>query len=193
MKLSKIKKAIQGNKTWILVNRDDGGQWIGDGAALYAVPENIDMTAVNAPTILDIAPDKAAEYFVRVIDDPPAWYDNLPREGEEDVLIPQATVVYADHQIEIMTTREGVCVMLDAAYLAPAMDAEEGVGYTLRHRVNAETGEPMEPIVAVYDDMTVCALVAPMSRNTAEGVWQELRKACAPGLTYATGGDENDG
>ena len=68
MKLSKIKKAIQGNKAWILVNREDGGQWIGDGVAVYAVPENIDMTAVNAPTILDIAPDKAAEYFVRVID-----------------------------------------------------------------------------------------------------------------------------
>ena len=192
MKLSKIKKAIQGNKTWILVNREDGGQWIGDGAAVYAVPENIDMTAVNAPTILDIAPDKAAEYFIRVIDEPPTWFDNLPREGEEDVLIPQATVVYADHQIEIMTTREGVCVMLDAGYLAPAMDAEEGVGYTLRHRVNAKTGEPMEPIVAVYDDMTVCALVTPMHKNVAEGVWQELRKACAPGLTYAMGGGGKD-
>lgn len=188
MKLSKIKKAIQGNKAWVLVNRDDGGQWIGDGAAVYAVPENIDMTAVNAPTILDIAPDKAAEYFVRVVDEPPAWYDNLPREGEEDVLIPQATVVYADHQIEIMTTREGVCVMLDAGYLAPAMDAEEGVGYTLRRRVNAETGEPMDPIVAVYDDMMVCALVTPMHKNVAEGVWKELRKACAPGLLYALGG-----
>lgn len=191
MKLSKIKKAIQGNKEWVLVNRDDGGQWIGDGAAVYAVPENIDMTAVNAPTILDIAPDKAAEYFVRVVNDPPEWYDNLPREGDEDVLIPQATVVYAEHQIEIMTTREGVCVMLDAAHLAPAMDAEAGVGYTLRRR-HKDDGSEMEPIVAVYDDMTVCALVAPLHKNVAEGVWRELRNACAPGLVYALGGGGDD-
>lgn len=191
MKLSKIKKAIQGNKSWVLVNREDGGQWIGDGAAVYAVPENIDMTAVNAPTILDIAPDKAAEYFVRVVNEPPEWYDNLPRENDEDVLIPQATVVYAEHQIEIMTTREGVCVMLDAAYLAPAMDAEAGVGYTLRRR-EKDDGSEMEPIVAVYDDMTVCALVTPLHKNVAEGVWNELRKACAPGLVYALGGGGKD-
>lgn len=191
MKLNKIKKAIQGNKSWVLVNRDDGGQWIGDGAAVYAVPENIDMTAVNAPTILDIAPDKAAEYFVRVVNEPPEWYDNLPREGEEDVLIPQATVVYAERQIEIMTTQKGVCVMLDAAHLAPAMDAEAGVGYTLRRR-QKDDGSEMEPIVAVYDDMTVCALVAPLHKNVAEGVWQELRKACAPGLVYALGDGGDD-
>ena len=65
MTLSKIKSAIKGNKMWKLVNREDGGQWIGDGSAVYAVPENIDMTAVNATTILDIAPDKAPEYFVK--------------------------------------------------------------------------------------------------------------------------------
>lgn len=187
MKLSKIKKAIQGNKSWVLVNREDGGQWIGDGAAVYAVPENIDMTAVNAPTILDIAPDKAAEYFVRVVNEPPEWYDNLPRENDEDVLIPQATVVYAEHQIEIMTTRDGRCVMVNAAYLAPALDAENGVGYTLRRRYNEE-GAEIDPIVAVYDDMLACALVMPVARGMAESIWQELRKACDPGLKYALGG-----
>ena len=73
MKLSKIKRAIQCSKSWVLVNRDDGGQWIGDGVAIYAVPEAIDMTALNAPTILDIAPEKKAEYSIRVISDPPEW------------------------------------------------------------------------------------------------------------------------
>ena len=190
MKLSKIKSAIKGSKTWKLVNREDGGQWIGDGAAVYAVPENIDMTAVNATTILDIAPDKAPEYFVRVIDDPPAWFDNLPREADETTLIPITTVVYADREIEIMTTRDGVCAMVAADYLAPAMDAEQGVGFTLRRRYDAD-GNEIDPIVAVYDDMTVCALVMPVGRGMAEGIWQELRRACAPGLTYALGGGKD--
>lgn len=188
MKLSKIKRAIQGSKSWVLVNRDDGGQWIGDGAALYAVPEAIDMTATNAPTILDISEDKRAEYSVRVISDPPEWYDNLPMESMETVMYIRATVIYAGHQVEIMTSSDGQCAMVDAAYLAPCQDAEAGLGFALRRR-NGPDGLSIDPVVVVYDDMTVCAMIAPLAAATARKIWQYMSRACDPGLTYAAGGN----
>lgn len=187
MKLSKIKRAIQGSKSWVLVNRDDGGQWIGDGVALYAVPEAIDMTALNAPTILDIAPEKKAEYSIRVISDPPEWYDNLPMESMETVMYIRATVIYAGHQVEIMTSSDGQCAMVDAAYLAPCQDAEAGLGFALRRR-NGPDGLPTDPVVVVYDDMTVCAMIAPIAAAAAREIMLELYKACKPGLTYVLGG-----
>ena len=187
MKLSKIKRAIAGSKSWLLVTLEDGAQWIGDGMAAFAVPLDIDMTSKNATAILDINPDKRAEYSVRAVSNPPAWWDRLPIEADETELTIQATVVFGAMTVEVMTTREGACVMINADYLKPCNDAEIGIAFALRRRCDPDTGEEKEPLVVVYDDMLACALITPLRKDRAEKVWDTLRKASHPGLVYAGG------
>lgn len=185
MKLSKIKRAIAGSKSWILVTLDDGAQWIGDGIAVFAVPSDIDMTAKNAAAILDINPDKRAEYSVRELVSPPAWWDRLPIEDDETELTIQATVIHDARTVEVMTTHDGECVMVNAEYLKPCNDAENGLAFSLRRRYDPDTGEDEQPLVVVYDDMLACALIQPLREDIAEDVWNALRRASHIGLTYA--------
>ena len=187
MKLSKIKRAIAGSKAWTLATLEDGAQWIGDGIAAFAVPSDIDMTAKNAAAILDINPDKRADYSVRELVSPPAWWDRLPIEDDETELTIQATVIHDVRTVEVMTTRDGECVMVNAEYLKPCNDAENGLAFSLRRRYNPDTGEEKEPLVVVYDDMLACALITPLHEDIAQQVWNALRRASHTGLVYAGG------
>lgn len=190
MKLSKIKRAIAQRKTWSVVTLEDGAQWIGDGAAFYAVPQSIDMTEANATTILDINADKRIEYSVREIINPDRWWDMLPREGDEAEMLIQAQVVYGGKIVYILTTRDNECAMIDAGYASPAEDAENGILFTLRRRYDVD-GKAMEPVVMIYDDMLACAMIMPLRREGADAIWGDLRRACAPELKYVTGGAAN--
>lgn len=196
MKLAKTKRAFGKKRDLRIATDADGYQWIGDRSAYYVMDKSLQLTPQNVLTILDYDEDEQARIDVSEIDvSGSPWFDTCPVEALDRPLRPVVSVSVAGELVTVMLTEEGDAAMVRQSQIAPA-DGREACGFYLRACVDQVTGEFRAPVVAVFRGLTCSALIAPLQRRTAEGVWRMMRDASAQELRYCVEGtdeEEEDG
>ena len=165
MKLKNVGALCKRAKSIILFD-EPGRQWVGDGAAMYSLPENLGhMSAEMLCTIFDIPADKAAEIYTKH-GDFPEGYDSADDAEDEDELIfdTDRRVLFDGRDMLPLRDPEGRVWFVQAKYIK-AVDDSENMHMTLRFT------EGEIPYIAVKDGMFLAAIIMPVKLKTGFPGW----------------------
>ena len=190
MQISKIKRALMGDMYEILTDQGGFG-WLGDGHAFYVVDDNLDLTSKNLLAIMDIPADKRRHYTVYEKAYPLPCFDLCPQEDADFELHEVARVMHAGSEIVLLADDDGTMVMVYASQLRPCM-ADMRPRICLRTSADPDTGELTLPVVAVFNDMLVSAIIRPLPVELAREILSEMRAACGPAYRYLGDGAETE-
>ena len=165
MKLKNVGALCKRAKSIILFD-EPGRQWVGDGSAMYILPENLGhMSAEMLCTIFDIPADKAAEIYTKHGDWPEA-YDSADDAEDEDELIfdTDRRVLFDGRDTLPLRDPEGRVWFVQAKYIK-VVDDSENLHMTLRF-MEGET-----PYIAVKDGMFLAAIIMPVKLLPGTTAW----------------------
>ncbi len=107
------------------------GQYIGNEAAFYLVPEKLELDQDNVLIIFDIPKDKQNCWMVEESPLPKNISIADVLEGEEQALIYPFDIYYHENTYRIIKDQEGIAV-INTKYLAPLTDNEIELSYYIR-------------------------------------------------------------
>ena len=157
--------AICGKVKQIVINDQGSRQWIGDGMAAYALPDNFpEINESSACMLFDIETDKAADYYIRrqalagfnVADDD---------DGEEhlDYDTDRRLIVDGKDLLPVSMPHRKT-FFIQTRYLKPLKDAEQ-LQLFLR---DAGTESPY---IVAKDGMFVVAVIVPTPLKASARLW----------------------
>lgn len=144
--------------------REDAGQWLGDGAAFYRMDGMPTLTVSNIPYLFDISADKAADMTIEEQDFPEDIDISGITMAERDVTKADQLITDAAGRIlSPMSTDNGLCYLLRSKYI-DVLDEE--VTFSLRRKLGSEI-----PYIVAKDGMFVIAMFMPYwdAENTLAG------------------------
>ena len=161
MNLAKIKRRCVATRQWIIIEGDDGAQWLSDGANDYAIV-GIRLRESYIPDVFGLTDKQADKMIIRTEKRPGALYRTetaVYGEALEEV----RTVWAYDQKIVALRNADGVLYIPEDAILA-ACKADDYVSYYLAH----DAGGRIK--VAVYHGMFCEALLSPVRDDIAEQI-----------------------
>lgn len=165
MKIKKLATQISRVKQLCLIDCEEGEQWAGTSSAFYLLPESLpEMDSELLTLIMDIKPEKAAEFFVEHKNKPLGFPvgDTAPEESELYFDMSNR-LIYDGTDILPLKTQGGGMYYIKTSQLAPVDDVQQ-MGIYLRIWGN-------RPIIAVKDGLFLVALIMPILHKSSFVPW----------------------
>ena len=169
MKLQKIKRICNEAMTYHLYNLPDGQQWIGNGAAAYPV-EGITMTAAAIPAVFDIPQKKLEETVIREGDMKDARFCLVPTDDDE-ALKELGDILYLGGIYKMLLGQGGI-ICINTDYLK-AVETKDSMMRFFARKSERKDGTPL---IAVFTDLFVSALIMPVKTAAVEDIQEGMRK-----------------
>lgn len=165
MKIKKLASIVSRAKQLYLYDSASGRQWAGIGSALYLLPENLPkMDTEQLTGIMDIKPQKAAEFFIETGETPPTMPDGDTAPDETELLYDLTRgIIWDGTDILPLQTPGGGIYYIPFKQLDPVNDAEQP-GLYLRTWGGA-------PVIAVKDGLFLSALIRPAQFTPQFSPW----------------------
>lgn len=184
MNLAKIKKRCVASHQWIIIDGDDGNQWLSDGANCYAIV-GIRLQAGYIQDVFGLTDKQMDKMIVRTEKRPGALYrTGTSVYGEE--LEELRTIWAYEQKIVALRNGDGVLYIPEEAILA-ACGKDDYVNFYLARDKDGNL------LVAVYHGMFCEALLSPVQDDIAEEISKQLaRVGTMPILRTKVGGEVED-
>ncbi len=167
MNLSKIKKRCMATRQWIIIEGDDGAQWLSDGANCYAIV-GIRLQEGYIRDVFGLTDKQMDKMIVRTEKRPGDLYGaGRPFYGEE--LEEMRTIWAYEQKIVALRNGDGVLYIPEDAILA-ACGKDDYVNFYLARDKDGNL------LVAVYHGMFCEALLSPVRDDIAEQISGWLAK-----------------
>lgn len=134
------------------------GQYIGNEAAFYLVPEKLELDQDNVLIIFDIPKDKQNCWMVEETPLPKNISLADVLEGEEQALIYPFDIYCNENTYRIIKDQEGIAV-INTKYLAPLTDNEMELSYYIRRSIERRE------YIAVKSGLMLQAVIAASNLN----------------------------
>ena len=165
MNLAKIKKRCVASHQWIIIDGDDGNQWLSDGANCYAIV-GIRLQEGYIRDVFGLSDKQMDKMIVYTEKRPGDLYGaGRPFYGEE--LEEMRTVWAYEQKIVALRNGDGVLYIPEEAILA-ACGKDDYVNFYLARDKDGNL------LVAVYHGMFCEALLSPVRDDIAEGISKQL-------------------
>lgn len=161
MNLSKIKKRCMATRQWIIIEGDNGAQWLSDGANDYAIV-GIRLRGSYIPDVFGLSDKQAEKMIIRTEKRRGALYRTETAVYGE-ALDEVRTVWAYEQKIVALRNGDGVLYIPEDAILA-ACKTDDYVSYYLAHDAEGCIK------VAVYHGMFCEALLSPVRDDIAEQI-----------------------
>lgn len=167
MRLQAIRKRCLASKQMIIINGDDGAQWISDGANCYAIA-GIRIRENYIQDVFALTDKQMDKMIVRTETRPgPLYRESIQTFGEE--LEEMRTIWAYDQKIVALRTADGLLYVPEDAILA-ACKPEDYIQYMLAR------DERGKLLVAVNRGLFCEALLSPVSDDVADDISEKLRQ-----------------
>ena len=184
MRLQAIRKRCLASKQMIIINGDDGAQWISDGANCYAIV-GIRIRESYLQDVFGLTDKQMDKMIIRTeTRNGPLYHESLRTFGEE--LEEMRTVWAYDQKIYVLRNADGSLYVPEDAILA-ACTPEDWITYQLTR------DERGHLLVAIIRGMFCEALLSPVSDDVADDISEKLREVGnMPILRTTIGKGEDD-
>lgn len=167
MRLQAIRKRCLASKQMIIINGDDGAQWISDGANAYAIV-GIRIRESFLQDVFGLTDKQMDRMLIRTEMRPgPLYRETYQTFGEEAEEM--RTVWAYDQKIYALRNADGILYVPEDAILA-ACKPEDYISYQLTH------DERGRLLVAIIRGMFCEALLSPVTDDIADDISEKLRK-----------------
>lgn len=167
MNIAKIKKRCEASRMWIIIDADDGNQWLSDGANSYAIV-GIRLREEFIQDVFGLSDKQMDKMIVRTEKRAGALYrTGTSVYGEE--LEELRTVWAYEQKIVALRNGDGILYIPEDAILA-ACGKDYYVNFYLAHDRDGKL------LVAVYRGMFCEALLSPVRDDIAEQISGQLAK-----------------
>lgn len=167
MRLQAIKKRFMASKQLIIINGDDGAQWISDGANCYAVV-GIRLHENYVQDVFGITDKQMDKLIIRTETRPGPLYRETTRIfGEE--LEEMRTIWAYEQKLYALRSADGLLYVPEDAILA-ACRPEDYITYQLAH------DERGRLLVAICRGIFCEALLSPVPDDIADDISEKLRQ-----------------
>lgn len=154
MKIQKIMSLLKKSKRIYLAYKD-GKQWIGDGAAFYAIHNLPELDEDIILAMLDVPEDKRSSYTVETIDWLPFFDEDYSREPAEQV--GDTLYTHYGRTLQAFSFGDSFVYMIDIKYLKPI--EIDFFGYGTAFVCKSENGEAT---IVIRDGLVSLAVVKPI-------------------------------
>lgn len=183
MKLQAIRKRCLASKQLIIINGDDGAQWISDGANCYAIV-GIRIRESFVQDVFGLTDKQMDKMLIRTETRPgPLYREGVQTFGEE--LEEMRTVWAYDQKIYALRNADGILYVPEDAILA-ACKPEDWITYQLTR------DERGKLLVALTRGVICEALLSPVTDDIADGISEKLRKVGNMPILRTTIREEDD-
>ena len=184
MRLQAIRKRCLASKQMIIINGDDGAQWISDGANCYAIV-GIRIRERYLQDVFGLTDKQMDRMVIRTeTRNGPMYRETVHTFGEE--LEEMRTIWAYEQKIYALRNADGILYVPEDAILA-ACKPEDYISYQLTH------DERGRLLVAIIRGMFCEALLSPVSDDIADDISEKLRKVGnMPILRTTIGKGEDD-
>ena len=184
MRLQAIRKRCLASNQLIIINGDDGAQWISDGANCYAIV-GIRIRESFVQDVFGLTDKQMDKMIIRTETRPgPLYRESHQTFGEE--LEEMRTVWAYDQKIYAMRNADGILYVPEDAILA-ACKPEDYIVYQLTR------DERGRLLVAIIRGIFCEALLSPVTDDIADDISEKLRKVGnMPILRTTIGREETD-
>ena len=184
MRLQAIRKRCLASKQMIIINGDDGAQWISDGANCYAIV-GIRIRESFLQDVFGLTDKQMDKMLIRTETRPgPLYRETYQTFGEE--LEEMRTIWAYEQKIYALRNADGILYVPEGAILA-ACKPEDYISYQLTH------DERGRLLVAIIRGMFCEALLSPVTDDIADDISEKLRKVgTMPILRTTIGKGEDD-
>ena len=167
MNIAKIKKRCVASRQWIIIDADDGNQWLSDGANCYAIV-GIRLREGFIQDVFGLSDKQMDKMIVRTEKRAGALYwTGTSVYGEE--LEELRTVWAYEQKIVALRNGDGLLYIPEDAILA-ACGKDDYVNFYLAHDRDGKL------LVAVYHGMFCEALLSPVRDDIAEQISGQLAR-----------------
>jgi len=184
MKINKLAAICKRSETIMLYDKEDGGQWIGDGAAMYSAYDLPELNDDYIYAIFDIPEKKQKKMSYRRQGMPPSISvaDSVPNENMLDP--PKFDISVAGRILRPLKTQRGL-IFIDTKYLLPLADADDYL--ELYERISTDG----KLYVAVKNGFMLMAVILPYKIVTEDFVenMEELARLCK--IAYENNSTDN--
>lgn len=183
MRLQAIRKRCLASRQLIIINGDDGAQWISDGANAYAIV-GIRIRESFLQDVFNLTDKQMDKLIVRTETRPgPLYRETAQIFGEE--LEEMRTVWAYDQKIYALRNADGILYVPEDAILA-ACKPEDYISYQLTR------DERGQLLVAIIRGMFCEALLSPVRDDIADDISEKLRKVGGMPILRTTIRKEDD-
>lgn len=182
MRLQAIRKRCVASRQLVIINGDDGAQWISDGANSYAIV-GIRIRESFVQDVFGLSEKQMDKMIVRTETRPgPLYRETAQIFGEE--LEEMRTVWAYDQKIVALRTADGLLYVPEDAILA-ACKPEDYITYQLTHDEHGKL------LVALMRGIFCEALLSPVTDDIADDISEKLRKVGTMPILRTTIGKED--
>lgn len=153
MKFSKITALAKRNKAAILMQDEDGQQWLSIGTAVYRLENMPLLDEDTVLTVMGVSDDSREKWLRRCEEEPSEILKNdLPDDVEITAEDAEISVIYGGKLLTPIYTFDGV-IWIDTELMAPTVKKEEGYKrYFIRKSGKARA-------IAVKEGMVLSAVI----------------------------------
>lgn len=167
MRLQAIRKRCLASRQMIIINGDDGAQWISDGANAYAIV-GIRIRESFIQDVFNLTDKQMDKMIIRTeTRNGPLYRETVQTFGEE--LEEMRTIWAYDQKIYALRNADGILYVPEDAILA-ACKLEDYIVYQLTR------DERGRLLVAIIRGMFCEALLSPVTDDIADDISEKLRK-----------------
>lgn len=183
MRLQAIRKRCLASRQMIIINGDDGAQWISDGANCYAIV-GIRIRESYLQDVFGLTDKQMDKMVIRTeTRNGPLYRESVQTFGEE--LEEMRTIWAYEQKIYALRNADGILYVPEDAILA-ACKSEDYISYQLTH------DERGRLLVAITRGMFCEALLSPVSDDVADDISEKLRKVGNMPILRTTIREEED-
>lgn len=169
MRLQAIRKRCLASKQMIIINGDDGAQWISDGANAYAIV-GIRIRESFLQDVFNLTDKQMYKLIVRTETRPgPLYRETAQTFGGASELEEMRTIWAYEQKIYALRNADGILYVPEDAILA-ACKVEDYISYQLTR------DERGRLLVAIIRGMFCEALLSPVTDDIADDISEKLRK-----------------
>ena len=184
MRLQAIRKRCLASKQMIIINGDDGAQWISDGANCYAIV-GIRIRESFLQDVFGLTDKQMDKMVIRTeTRNGPLYRESVQTFGEE--LEEMRTIWAYEQKIYALRNADGILYVPEDAILA-ACKPEDWITYQLTRDDRGKL------LVAITRGVFCEALLSPVTDDIADDISEKLRKVgTMPILRTTIGKGEDD-
>lgn len=171
MKISALRKVCISTSKFVIFDTPDGEQWLSNGYVAYPI-FGLRMTRDSIGPLFDLSEKQVTDFTIETIDTEDERFCVEPIKGEEELKPTTMRIGNRSVCYRILTSQKDT-YLIDEAWMEPARNKTEVYKYALRR------GTGNTPLVAVYSDMLVAAIITPLGLGTALSIWSGLGAAIA--------------
>lgn len=166
MILKKIAALCKSSKEVLLLDQEDGTQWVGTGVALYALDEMPTLGERSICTVLDIPPEKAGEMNVQRKEFPETYSTEETEVGERALQFDMDNFITFEGRTMLPCFFGEEILFIQPKYLGPLEDSEM-LALSVRRAANGER------YIVAHDGLFLTAILMPIEPRKRALDWME--------------------